>query len=510
MPNIKTYDLIQCSRLYPTVNGANNASFLPYVDMIVEINNDSQQSYTVKENIQARFFAPTSADSTSNVQYSVTSVVFNGLEALSATANLTVEDADNIHIDFPLYLGDPNGYDNNQAKATITEQVGASLGYFERNFADFMQTLLDSLGISVKITNSHPEWWSLDGYEVMKNFMVEMYSSDSFSFTMTETYDGVSRELKYSVDGTGATAYIDGVDVTVIPVLASQQPQFDDEYSIYSYPVVANPITEIDCCPVVSPFYASLFNGCSSTLESTSNCAGLTFADNSNYDNGLLGHDPLFFNHRIITLTRPDGSQYIWSTDGTVGQPIPSGCGCSLVIPQTETIDQLINPHWNSNNIFNYSFTDSDVDGLYEVNICTYPDWQDDIFYDSALNYFVYRNGVIYKQVTSSTGVDPELDTDNVYWTVALSTDDRGRYCSKARILILCIKIMDCYKKKVEKALCDIKYNPCADMCDNLEFMNAMKMRVVMDAVEFAFKSKRWSLVKEHVSILRALCCCNG
>jgi hypothetical protein len=509
MANIKTYDLLQCSRLFPTVQGANNAAFLPFVDSTVQINGETEQSYTVKENIQARFFAPQSADGVSNVQYSVTSIVFNGLEALQTNANLTVEQADNIYVEFPLYLGDPTGYTSNLANAVYTEQSLTPTAYFERNFIDFMQALLASLGISVQVVNSRPEWWAGEGFPSMKNFMLEMYSSDSISITLTETYNSVSRELKYEVDGSGATAFIDGDDVTVIPVPADEQPQFGDVYSINSAPVTADPIAEVDCCPVVNPFYASLQDSCASTVDVDCDCSKITFADTSNYDNGLIGHDPSFFNHRTIVLTRPDGAQYVWSTDGTVGQS-PSPCGSSPVVSGETVVDELISPHYNSNNTFSYNFTNSDQDGIYSVQICTYPDWQDGLYYDSALNYFVYRNGVVYKQVSSSTGVDPELDAENVYWIPATASDERGRYCSTEKIVVLCISILDCYKKLVEKALCDIKYNPCADMCDNKAFMNAMKMRVTLDALEGAVCAERWDLAKEHMAILKSICCCNG
>lgn len=505
MANIKTYDLLQCSRLYPTLVGVNNAAFLPFVDSVVKINNDEKQSYTVKENIQARFLAPNSADATSDVQYSVTSIIFNGLECLSAPANLLVSEANNIYIDFPLYASSPNGYTSNLANAVYTEVVPATLGYFERNFPDFMQGLFDTLSVKAKIRNSHPEWWSLDGFEVMNNFMIEMYSSDSISITITETYDGVSRELNYVVDGSGAQAFVNGSPVVFPPAVV---PQFGDEYSICSFPLTANPIEEIDCCPVVVPFYASLQNDCESTLNVDCDCSKITFSDNSNYNNGLVGHDPMFFNHRTITLTRPDGSIYIWSTDGVVGQT-PPNCGCVPISDNTQTVDEIINPHYNSSNMFVYNFLDGEQDGIYTVKICTYPDWQDDIYYDISLGNFVYRNGVIYKQLASNTGIDPELDLDYNFWIPATDADDRGRYCAEERIVVLCRNIISCYKKLVDEALCGIKANPCKSLCDNKALLNAMKMRVTMDALEFAVCAEKWDLAKEHISILKSICCCN-
>ena len=47
-------------------------------------------------------------------------------------------------------------------------------------------------------------------------------------------------------------------------------------------------------------------------------------------------------------------------------------------------------------------------------------------------------------------------------------------------------------------------------MCDNKELMNAMKMRVTMDALEWAVCDESWELAEEHISILKSICCCNG
>lgn len=511
MPNIKTYDLLECSRLYPTIEGVNNVSLAAYVNLIVELNGDNKQSYTIKENVQGRFFAPTSADGTSDVQYSVTSIKFNGYEVLTANANLTVEEADNIYVEFPYYGAAPNGYSANVANAVTTEQTLTPNAYFERNFIDFMQTLFDTLGINAEIRNSHPDWWSLDGFEVMKNFLIEIYSSDELIITIDETYNGTTRELKYELNGTGATAYIDGVDVTVIPVAVDEQPQFADDYSIHSNAKTITTITEIDCCPVLSPFYASLENDCSSTLNVDCDCSKITFTDSSLYDNGLVGHNPEYFNHRMIILTRPDGTNYIWSTDGTVGQTLSNcGCGSFTGLSTEQTINEVIAPHWNSNNIFTYNLLSSDVDGIYSIKICTFPDWQAGVYYEKSVKPFVYRNGLIYKLVASSTGVDPELDTDNEYWIQSVAGDDFGRYCSEEKIVLLCISICECYKKAVTKALCGIEANPCADMCDNKALMKAMKMRITMDALGFAVEDELWDLAKEHMEILKSICCCNG
>ena len=168
-----------------------------------------------------------------------------------------------IHVDFPLYAATPNGYTSNLANAVYTEVVPSTLGYPSRNFVDFMSALLSSLNIPVDIVQSHPDWWALDAFEIMNGFMLESYSTDSFSFTLVETYNGTSREIRYTVDGAEAKSYLDGVDVTLIPLPANELPQYGDAYSIESVAQTINSVVEVDCCPVIPNFRASFNFPCS-------------------------------------------------------------------------------------------------------------------------------------------------------------------------------------------------------------------------------------------------------
>jgi hypothetical protein len=49
-----------------------------------------------------------------------------------------------------------------------------------------------------------------------------------------------------------------------------------------------------------------------------------------------------------------------------------------------------------------------EVDGIWTVEICTYPNWRDDVYYQAFLQPIVLRNGVLYKAISSSTNVDPD------------------------------------------------------------------------------------------------------
>jgi hypothetical protein len=55
-----------------------------------------------------------------------------------------------------------------------------------------------------------------------------------------------------------------------------------------------------------------------------------------------------------------------------------------------------------------------------------------------------------------------------------------------------------------------MELNPCKPMCDNLQFLNAMKFRVTMDALEFSVCAGDWISAQKQIDILNKICCCNG
>jgi hypothetical protein len=208
--------------------------------------------------------------------------------------------------------------------------------------------------------------------------------------------------------------------------------------------------------------------------------------------NGLPGHDPELFTSRTIVIKKPNGSTYVYGTPDVVGA------------------NQVIQPHYSSSNQFSYSFDSSDVDGIYEITLCSYPDWNSEVFYESFLQTIVRRNGKLYKVISSNTNLDPSLAENVNYW-VEYTCDvdcDNTRYCTTEKIAVICISLLNCYKKTLSDALCNIKNNPCKDMCDNKSFMNAMKFRVTMDGLESAICSGNWNDAQSNIDILKSICCC--
>ena len=258
----------------------------------------------------------------------------------------------------------------------------------------------------------------------------------------------------------------------------------------------------------MSNFKASLLIDDCSSIEVSCDCKKITFQDTSNYttNDGPDGHDSSDFTSRTITITKGDGTYfYLITEDVRTNNP-------TLYPLSSQGISyNIILPHSVSNNKFTYSFKSTDEDGIWSVNLCTYPNWRDDVYYQAFVKPIVLRNGKLYKCILSSTGVDPELDITNTYWELYTETDDCGttRYCTNQKIVVLCIEIMNCYRQAVADAFCGIQSSPCTPLCDNKDFMKAMKMRVVMDGLEFASCGFDWANAQKHMDVLKSLCCCS-
>ena len=259
--------------------------------------------------------------------------------------------------------------------------------------------------------------------------------------------------------------------------------------------------------PITNPYKTSLLVDNCSSLELSCDCKKITFKDTSNYvDSDMPGHLSTDFTSRVIKITRGDGSIFeLITADVRTNNPT------AYPLATQGIAYNIIPSHLASNNTFTYTFKDSDVDGIYSVELCTYPNWRSNVYYEAYLKPIVLRNGKYYKATLSSTNLDPEDPLNAAYWTLYTDTGncDSTRYCNTQRIVVLCISIEDCYRQAVADAFCGIQKNPCKDMCDNKDFMKAMKMRVVMDGLEFAACGFDWDNAQKHVDILKSLCCCN-
>ena len=499
MATVKTHDFINCSSLNANLESVNNSSLYPYNGTVLRFDSSNLKTYTLKKLVQGRFYAfPDWGGEfgTPDIEYTITSMKFNGVELLSAPAS-TVLDGDTVlYTSWPEYVsGTEYDYTGNKANGVIVADGSVDGGHGTNNLYLLAQQLVTAHipNESVKISRSPELWWSNDEFNRIPNIIIEKRYDDDFEMTFTAAYNSTTAEYKYVFNEETVEYYVDGSEYEGAFV-----PQFSDSFSFYSYDFVYNTLEELPNCPtapvVSEQFQSSLqTNGCSN-LEIDCECTTLTFADNSNYlTNDMPGHGSLDFNFRVITLTRPDGTTYVYSTVDADG------------------VDKVIPPNYDSSNQFAYIFNNTDTDGVYEVKLCTYPDWKDDVEYVSTLQDIVYRSGSLYKSISTSYNIDPATDTTNTYWMPYTCIGDctDTRYCTKEKIAVLCISLLECYKQMVKNAFCGIESNPCSNMCDNKEFMQAMKFRITLDALELSVTAGDWTSAARQFEILNSICCCN-
>lgn len=495
MPTVKTCDLLKCNSNSEILPSVNNPGILTYNGSVLKFDNDKKKSYKVKENVQARFLDSITPNSGFKVRWTVNSMKFNGLELMDTSSILTIGITDVTWTNWPLYnSGNEFNYIGNVATGIVVSDSLVNLGFGSNNFYRFIESIINYHDIPVKISKSPSNWWFPK--PDIDNIIIEKYLDDSFEFTFEETTINTTTLVettgtkKYVFNGSSVQYFLNNVLVTTPSSVA---PQYSNNFSFFSYNFNYTVLQELDKCPAPDPFSVSISNDGCSNLEINCDCTKISFADTSNYnDNSMPGHNIDLFNSRKITITRPDGSKYIMGTND--------------ISPK----DLLIGPPYASPNMFSYAFGDSDEDGVYSIQICSYPDWSSSATYENYLAPIVKRNGILYKCKATSNNVDPATDINSVFWTVYECDDDCDitRYCTTKKIVVLCISLLKCYKKLVADAFCSVENAGCKDLSSNKKFQNAMKFRVTLDAIEFSACAGDWDSVKNQIDILKSICCC--
>lgn len=241
------------------------------------------------------------------------------------------------------------------------------------------------------------------------------------------------------------------------------------------------------CVPCVS------YNSKISTSSDCCECSSIDIVDESTYVNSIIGHAT--WGYRKIVVARPDGTTYVLSSNST------------------EERDGAILP-WATGGVtdFSYPISDTDVDGVYTVMFYSFPEWSSSVYYNLTLGTIVHRSNKLYKLVASNTGVDPALDTDETYWEEYTIDDSTltTRYGTISKVVITCISLDKCNEKLLKKAFCSTEANPCASLCDNKYYAQAMKFIVTKEALSKAKCKGDWVSVQKMIEILKSICSCGG
>jgi hypothetical protein len=222
-------------------------------------------------------------------------------------------------------------------------------------------------------------------------------------------------------------------------------------------------------------------------------CGSIVITDDSTYVNSVAGHDS--WGYRKVILLEPNGSEYVWSSESS------------------ENPDVVITPYTNvSVNAFTYNFTDVSVDGVYDVKVYSFPNWDAAVMYNSLYGAIVYKNGLLYKISTTNVGEDPELDVDGIYWTPYTISNETlaTRYAYEEKIVVLCISLLKCKEGLILDAFCTTETNPCGNLCGNKKYMSAIKFTVVEKAIDISVCQKDWTSVEKQIEILKSICSCGS
>jgi hypothetical protein len=483
------YKLIACSSLYPDIDNVDNALLAPYIGQVVTLG-DTTKSYRVERYIQGAFLNRTGITNTETYKFEITSVIYNGNQLIGNTIPtqlLPLNSALPVH--YPTFVTG-QGCAFQIAGYNVQPFTGSPTFDFA-NIPNFIRNVLvTQLNLPILINQTHPDWVDLCGnlldgspqnFSTYPNFVVQKFEGDTLDFTFKVTYqNNLSDTWRFVFNGIHQLTYQNGTEVAMYSTANDRA-------------VIANVNTQIptplpNCLPPVSFNTNSEINIANSLCCS---CTSMTFKDTSVIPNSIPGHD--VFGYRLIRLIRPDDSVFEYSS------------------ATSDTPDQLISVlTQNGVNTFTYQFTDPDidVDGIWEVQIYNFPEWQNSVMYTSSLGAIVHKGDKLFKCIQTNTNVNPLTDTTHTYWA-EYNLDEATlltRYGHSEKKVVLCISLIDCYKSLIENYLCNA--DSCGSLCDNEGFMKAMRIRIIWDAINIAECNDDYDKISDLITMWKSICSC--
>lgn len=218
---------------------------------------------------------------------------------------------------------------------------------------------------------------------------------------------------------------------------------------------------------------------------------GLVITDSSGYTTNTEPGAAItdFTNFRKLTVLDPNGITTTFS---------------SLAIPPT------LSPASTGNNTINFTFQTTPIDGVYGVTLFSVPTWNGALIPYQANDDIVYFGGFFYKciaDVTSATNPS----SDPLSWEMIPETDitptNFPKYATIQRIAIT-IELCGCIDDTLVDAFCSVDKDICSDLCDNDNFMKALKLKLIEMAVDTLVDREDWDAVTNAINLSKVLCEC--
>ena len=214
----------------------------------------------------------------------------------------------------------------------------------------------------------------------------------------------------------------------------------------------------------------------------------ITIEDTSNYTTSTqAGHQEINFElYRKFIMTTPSRT-FTYSSQGDGDQITSGGDG------------GVFN--------FNFSLDDEDIDGVYDFTLYTAPNY--DNIYTYNRNDCVFLDidggiGLLYKsKINGNLNNTPSTSNQWEQIDESLLT---SRYCVTDSVIITDRQLLPCYEKLVADAVCELENDLCGDMCNNKDFMDAMKMRLLIDAICIAASNNDFNGARKKFNLVNRLC----
>lgn len=240
------------------------------------------------------------------------------------------------------------------------------------------------------------------------------------------------------------------------------------------------------------PDYAISINNAGTgflSIDINDGCDTLTVTDEGNYvlsdESGHLQAD--FTDFRQFIITKPDGTTFTFDAEGNG--------------------DALVSTASSGNHTINYSLIESDKDGVWDVQIYSVPTYNNAATYENTdMVWFATK---LYKSLTNAnTGNQP--DTSPTEWSVITIADLSVKYCVQKKVALTCVELLDCYERKNHDAACVIDQDFCNPdlLCKNPELIDAIQLRMLLDAIGFSGRNQQWQNVERDTNNAKKICNC--
>lgn len=240
-------------------------------------------------------------------------------------------------------------------------------------------------------------------------------------------------------------------------------------------------------------FQSSLFDTVTQNMSITLDqaCEILTIVDKSNYalsDEG--GHELADFNtFRQLEIEYPNGSTFDYDAEGNLDGAwnAPNGGGDTIA----------------------HTLPESAQDGVYNVTLMVVPDYDvaETYTHTAANPKAVYYLGKLYRTIATTTG---DVPTNISFWEEIGREDLSSKYSTTQTFALTCRKLTQCYERLVHEANCVILDSMCDDdlLCKNKAFLDASKLRLLIDGISFAAKNRKWDEVESISNAANQICNC--